>query len=159
MKTMNNPYLLISLISCLIYSSCTDDLNKTIVVHEELQIHFTNFEIEGQNRGIEVDLFSAEIQGFMNMINETGVIGQCVESDANGKRIIIDSNRWKRLSSSEREFIVFHELGHCFLNRDHTDKTSRNGTCLSMMHSGTTVCENLYNITTREKYLDELFSN
>jgi len=143
----------------LIYSSCSEELNKTIIVHEDLQIHFTNFELEGQNRGIKLDLAHAEIQGFMNEIDDAGVIGQCVESDANGKRIIIDSDRWKRLSSSEKEFIVFHELGHCYLRRAHTNETSSNGTCLSIMHSGTNACKNLYNTTTRKDYLDELFFN
>lgn len=139
--------------------SCAENLDTVVVVHEDLQLHFTNFEIEGQNRGLNVDLDSDEIQGFMRSITDLGVVGQCIESQTEGKRIVIDSDRWRRLTNMEKEFIVFHELGHCYLGRGHTNEKASDGSCLSMMHSSTEACENRYNANTREGYLDELFLN
>jgi hypothetical protein len=49
-------------------------------------------------------------------------------------------------------------LGHCALNRRHTDATNKDGTCISMMQSGNGSCKMVYNAQNRSKYLDELFS-
>jgi hypothetical protein len=54
--------------------------------------------------------------------------------------------------------VVFHELGHCYLGRGHSEETHPNGVCKSIMRSGNGGCFDNYNSTTREAYLDELFS-
>lgn len=159
MKTKSYTYYLFFFWITILCFSCSENIESIVLVHENLQAHFDNFEIEGQNRGIDIDLKSAEIQGFMENINDLGVVGQCIESHAEGKRIVIDSDRWRRLTNSQKEFIVFHELGHCYLNRSHTDEKGSDGSCLSIMHSSTEACENKYNPATREDYLDELFLN
>ncbi len=56
-----------------------------------------------------------------------------------------------------REFVVFHELGHCDLGRDHRDEAFDNGVCVSIMRSGLGDCRDYYHPRTREGYLDELF--
>lgn len=35
--------------------------------------------------------------------------------------VIVNPDRWDRLSESEREVAVFHELGHCLLGKVHSD--------------------------------------
>lgn len=145
--------------SIILLSSCAKDLDQTIVVHDELVAYFDMFEVEGKLRGIDIDLKQAEIHGFMRIINEGGVIGQCRSSDTEGKSIVIDKNGWTTLSELEKEFIVFHELGHCYLDRVHDDSRNRDGTCTSLMHSSTSACRNIYSSQTRKHYLDELFFN
>lgn len=38
--------------------------------------------------------------------------------------IEINSKHWNRLSSNEKEIVVFHELGHCSLKKEHAELTS-----------------------------------
>ena len=43
------------------------------------------------------------------------VAGYCVPGD----RIVINKKLWNTLSSMEKWFLIYHELGHCALNLDH----------------------------------------
>jgi hypothetical protein len=78
---------------------------------------------------------------------------------------------WDRLSTLNRETLLFHELGHCLLNRDHDDALFPSDAPKSIM---TTVLDGPYqacvyvfvgsdnvekcNLTVRrDYYLDELF--
>lgn len=37
------------------------------------------------------------------------------------RRIAIDPNTWSQLSETARHALIYHELGHCHLNRGHLD--------------------------------------
>jgi len=56
-----------------------------------------------------------------------------------------------------KELIVFHELGHCFLQRGHREDALPNGACVSIMRSGIEDCLDNYTSETRSFYIDELF--
>jgi hypothetical protein len=71
---------------------------------------------------------------------------------------MIDRLFWETATMTEKEYVIFHELGHCALNRRHLDTTYKDGTCTSMMQSGNGSCKMVYNAQNRSKYLDELFS-
>jgi hypothetical protein len=87
------------------------------------------------------------------------------------KRIIINTkvNCWQFMSEQAREALIFHELGHCVLQRrGHTDSLLPNGDYTSLMnsqsvalyevclyHIGDEPCSKLFK---REYYLDELFN-
>ncbi len=129
--------------------------NDPITVDTELQSYFNSFIAEGAKRGVSVDL--SEIYGLIEEIDEENVAGQCSYSSAHPNRIIIDKSYWERASIAYRELVVFHELGHCSLMRDHRDDSSPNGICQSIMNSGLSDCRLLYNDQNREAYLDELF--
>lgn len=154
------PYLILAYMTCGLFllASCNKDPQTTTVVDTDLQVYFESFKFEGEKRGLTIDLRTAEIDGYMKTIEDHGVVGQCIHDDE-GKSIVIDVNKWRTLDQLEKEFIVFHELGHCYLDRGHTDEKNRNGSCKSMMHSSATACNNTYNSSTRENYLDELFLN
>ena len=86
-----------------------------------------------------------------------GVLGVCVRSDEAPNRVAVDQEAWSVASQAFRELIVFHELGHCVLNREHLDDEV-NGVCVSIMNSGLVGCElSLENEAIRSAYLDELF--
>ena len=84
------------------------------------------------------------------------------------RQIIINVLRWHEKPESLQEMLVFHELGHCVLNRAHTDldedyvgsEVLQRVDCpTSIMHSGTTypiMTEWCYT-TFREYYIMELF--
>ena len=100
------------------------------------------------------------IEGYIQNIPDAGVIGACKrnEQDMTNPQIFLDSRHWRTATQLEKEYVFFHELGHCFLLLDHDDSTTDNGACVSIMASGTTSCRVEYNDITREALLDELFA-
>lgn len=128
-------------------------------VTPELRPFYIAFEEEAAERGIDIDLTREEVTGNIVELGNMGVLGVCVRSDTEPNRVAIDDDAWRLANNALRELIVFHELGHCVLNREHLDD-EQNGTCTSIMNSGLSGCEiSLENNTIRSAYLDELFDN
>lgn len=127
-------------------------------VEETLWPYFATFEREAKTRGLQVDLAEASISASIQEISEQHVAGLCSYRSYRPNEITIDQSFWTRSSSLFRELIVFHELGHCYLGRDHMEDTFPNGLCKSIMRSGTCCCRDAYTNTNRTYYLDELFS-
>lgn len=126
-------------------------------VDERLWSHFEAFEAEAAERGISIDLAVAGITGVIESIAEQHVAGRCNYSQVLPGLVTVDKEFWERSAPIYREFIVFHELGHCYLHLDHREEVDQNGICLSLMRSGLEDCRDNYNLGTREAYLDELF--
>ena len=135
-----------------------DKKGATTLVDPLLHSYFDQFVFEAALRGIELDLERHQVEGRIDDLEE-GVRGQCQHLSNDSERVVIDRTYWGQSSSMEREFIVFHELGHCILNRSHLDTKSQQGACTSIMHSSSFSCRNTYNTNTRKELLDELFSN
>lgn len=127
-------------------------------VDERLWPYFERFETTGIERGFDVDLVASRITGVIEDLEGEHVAGQC--TSFGGFRpgsVTLDAEFWNRSSDLFKEFIVFHELGHCFLDRDHREDAFSNGRCVSIMRSGTLDCRDNYNVATRSSYIDELF--
>lgn len=59
------------------------------------------------------------------------VAGVCLEYESGDREILIDEQIWNQLGSdllyaARKRAIIFHELGHCILNRPHQDELYRN---------------------------------
>lgn len=64
------------------------------------------------------------------------VIGLC-EIWASGNKFVYINNSWfssKEITNQQRKILVFHELAHCSLNRDHDLRTYNDGMPYSMMY-------------------------
>ena len=144
------------LFSLVAWSCNKDDSFEYGFVDERLSPYFDRFEQEAQIRGFDPDLSSENIEAFIQNIFPGTVAGQCQRNDDRPSQIIIDENVWNSSSDTEKEFLIFHELGHCILGRVHLDSTHPDGRCISIMHSVSGVCRNEYE-TRRAEYLDELF--
>jgi len=127
-------------------------------IHPEMRSYFVEFEKEANRRGLN---FEAEL----NLLNtsfadipQSGVAGQCRWHSSQPNLVTIDTPFWNNANESLREWVMFHELGHCILDRDHSEAENQNGICLSIMASGTGSCQSEYNANNKEFYLDELFS-
>lgn len=81
-------------------------------------------------------------------------IGYCVPSRSL-PAIYIDTFLWDTLPDLSKEALVFHELGHCVLRRNHCDYTFR-GIPISVMRS--TLVKEKHYFKYREHYLYELFA-
>ena len=128
-------------------------------IDPDLLPYFELFEAEAAERGLNVNLAANNIEGFIENIPGRGVVGQCAYSADSPHTVTIDLPFWNTASDILREYIVFHELGHCYLERGHLDAADANGNCLSIMESGLGDCDPNYTDNTREAYLDELFSH
>ena len=156
MKCLNKVtgYLLVIL---LVAGSCSKDEDPQYLVDEPLQPYFDRFETEAALRGVTIDLKALMVSGDVRLIGTVNVIGQCVHTEKEPNTVIVDVVYWNGANDLEREFLIFHELGHCALNREHIDDSDANGDCVSMMTSGTGQCHINYTEATRTALLDELF--
>jgi hypothetical protein len=134
------------------FSSCQKD-NPPI--DDRLQPYFDKFIIEASQRGKILGLDN--LSGSIVEIGGNSIVAQCTQFENNPDEIKVDKTYWSSASESQKEFYIFHELGHCLLNRDHLNATDKNGNCISIMHGTSGACKFLYNESTRSSYLDELF--
>ena len=54
---------------------------------------------------------------------ESSTVGRCTIWSSGYRQIRIDPDYWHSASEEKRIGLIFHELGHCVLNRTHTSKT------------------------------------
>jgi Zn-dependent peptidase ImmA (M78 family) len=139
-------------------SSCTEYAENEVKISPKLQSYFDTFAKEAAERGIEVDFAKNGIFGDLDIItSSTGAVGQCFHNKNSPNRVLIDVRYWNKIDSNSKEFLIFHELGHCILFREHLDSKKSNGHCISIMHSSEDVCKFEYDKNSRKEYIDELF--
>lgn len=85
-------------------------------------------------------------------IEDGNVVGRCYYIGS-FREIVIDLNYWALANATKREILVFHELGHCALDRNHQELT-KNGNPVSIMFPSV-ISDTLYN-THKTDYLEEL---
>ena len=127
------------------------------VVDTPLQEYFDRFIDEAAVRGLDVTYATSQVDAQIGEITEPNVIGQCAWSQNHQHSITLDQQYWRTANDLQREFVVFHELGHCVLGLQHTDYSDANGNCTSIMTSGTGDCRVLYTHNNRGRMLDDLF--
>ena len=149
---------LASLICILICTASCTKVESELYVDDALLPFFESFVEEGAKRGVYVDFSDTGVEGFISDITQDGVVGQCSHSEDSPNKVTVDPVFWRQASYSRKEFVIFHELGHCHLQRSHFDGVDASGNCLSIMQSSADVCNSTYE-TNRDAYLDELFSN
>jgi hypothetical protein len=89
----------------------------------KIQSYVNNFLTNAQKRNITLNV-NIKID-FDQSLSNTQIIGACVYSVP--RYISINPAWWNRtdITNSEREYAIYHELGHCILDRNHkTDLTS-----------------------------------
>jgi len=137
-------------------------------VHEDFVALVDSFVVEGKRHGKIIEIDNLILQYDTSL--EDGLCGQC-NSIADPDRVqkIIGINRrnqcWEH--AQELEALIFHELGHCLLRREHVTDTLPNGDPKSLMVPGnltlfapckyvfgTVDCNNLHK---RSYYIRELF--
>lgn len=132
-----------------------DEFFPTVV--PDLRPLYILFEEEAAERGLDFNLTELGITGNIVELGDNSILGVCVREPGEYNRVAIDIDAWINSSPEFRELIVFHELGHCVLERDHFDDDV-DGICVSIMNSGLSGCEFILDDEiVREEYLDELF--
>jgi len=134
--------------------SCVDD--PIYQVEGAFDIYVEQFIEEGNERGLDFDFHRTGLT-IQFASNITGSPGACLGN----RQIVINREDWALMDEFEKESLIFHELGHCELDRAHDNQKLKNGEWTSIMR-GTpfSACDNdiiNYAGTRREYYLDELF--
>lgn len=124
-------------------------------VDGEFLVYLRRFEEEAVRRGIEVDVSSVSV-GFIEkpIVSELGIVfGRCRDG-----RVEVVREFWESGSEARRESMLFHELGHCVLKRDHRGGWNRElHAPQSVMVPDTDLVSGYWG-DHRDYYLDELFS-
>ena len=84
------------------------------------------------------------------------IVGLCTRYEGDPvPHIIIDTAFWNTALDRQREELMFHEMGHCVLNREHRNDVGKDGCPMSIMNWETVsvVCLEKYT----QYYYDELF--
>lgn len=155
--------MLFSVNSALDYSSPYEQ--NQIGIHPLLLPYVNSFERDGQRlKGLPFMIGEMNIH-FQKDIKGT-ILAWCRDS-ADKKfigitvyrrkpRIMVDRKVWDGLTVIQREQLMYHELGHCALDRDHLDEV-HNKEYVSLMHSSGFIEDANY-IANRDQYLNELFN-
>ena len=146
------------LVAFLCFCGCTKEEPASTYLDPAIQSYFDEFAAQGLLRGVVIDYHTSGVEGIFDDLGD-GVNGQCQHRSRGSDRVVVDRNYWNQSTDIEREFLIFHELGHCILDRTHLDNKTAQGECVSIMHSSARSCNNTYGDSTRVRYLDELFLN
>lgn len=158
MQRTIKPLLYYGVICCWFgLSACEKDQVEPSKVDDALLPYFERFIVEAGERGLDFSVEMEELEADIISIDQDGVLGQCHFSEQAPNIVEVDNQFWNRATDMEKEYVVFHELGHCVLGKDHNDARNTDGTCSSIMQSGLTSCRVTYNSSNRESYLNELF--
>tara|TARA_Y100000034_G_scaffold134332_1_gene202476 strand:- start:5458 stop:6255 length:798 start_codon:yes stop_codon:yes gene_type:complete len=76
--------------------------------------------------------------------------------DLETRTIYINNRFWERLNEIDRKILIYHELGHCVLERTHNHSFGENGKPNSIM-SEFLIVDNDF-VSKEEEYLKELFN-
>ncbi len=135
--------------------SCDKDPEQNI--NPQFDSYVSEFFEEASIRGLNIELSETDITiDFGNLDDTKG--GECNYDD---NKITINTNQWDNLNEEMRKWLIFHELGHCVLNRrGHVNEVIGTGECRSVMkgtEDGFTCTTNFYSKLWWDYYLDELF--
>lgn len=127
----------------------------SLLESEEFNVFKQLFEDEAYLRNINLSTSSIKI-GFTDSshfqeITKSGV-AYCQRDT---KQIVVNKDSWDNYSEIKKEIVIFHELGHCLLDKDH-DNHEHKGEKLSIMHER--ILNPSFYDEYREHYLDELFT-
>lgn len=115
--------------------------------------YMRNFVEAGRSVGVDVDLSGVNIMFLWELPHDAA--GLCHTST---KTVVILKPYWDKINESERETLIFHELGHCVLGKDHNNLVNLDGHPRSIMYFSNVIGEDeLDYMARRPQYINELF--
>lgn len=117
---MKNKLVIILILFTIGILSC---INSSLKYKKEVKPFVKEFE----------NLYNVKVKTDISFKNLPETAGVCVNYLI-GSEIFIDSEVWDNLSFEERDWLVFHELGHCYFDLDHYDEMNIDNCPKSIMH-------------------------
>jgi hypothetical protein len=163
-------FLLLMLVIGITSTGCSDEAaeepnGNNIDVALEFQKYVDRFIEEGAQRGYEIDFNDTGLSiQFASALPEdaAGVCSELGTGTSGSHEIEIRKTYWETLTDIQKERLIFHELGHCELNRPHDNSVFSNGDWKSIMRGSPLPPDKTpivnYTGTRRDYYIDELFN-
>jgi hypothetical protein len=116
--------------------------NRTVNIDPIFQPYIAIYIKEAAARGVSVAI---EEKGLTVVFQDLdgGFNGRChdfndlLQDTTRAHEIHIDREKWNNeLTDAYKEFLIFHEMGHCYEYRSHTTDTLPNGEWKSLMRDG-----------------------
>lgn len=154
----------------LLVSSCKKESKKNFIVDiaPDLKAVVDSFVKAAADRKYNITIDNLIIKYDSTLDSRYCAAANLISSTNNAQKTILVNAKLKCWQNSRQlETLLFHEMGHCLLGRDHIADTLPNGDPKSIMISGDILlyapcaypigsdCNVLYK---REYYLDELFN-
>lgn len=130
--------------------------SKNRTLDPELEGYVSEFEQASQRVGKRISAKDISVK-FVSTTSRADAVAQCLNGGMGPAEIEISQSLWEQLSETRRKLTIFHELGHCKLNRSHRSDHRSDGTPASIMF--------IYNVPEQvfledeNYYLDELFNS
>lgn len=120
-----------SIVFAMLFNGCTtinlinERLNELMYVDSQFKPYVRSFVQEANKRRVHVDVSQTTIIfGKTKENNDDNAVGTC--SYMTSKPLItIDEEHWYAVDPSTREELIYHELGHCVLGRDHCEAVDK----------------------------------
>ena len=158
MKKYSSSLILLGLFLIGIYSCQKDEV--TYDVDPAFEDYVQSFIAEAAVRGKDINFDDTGLLVEFSDQIVNGASGYCFLGE---HHIVIDKTEWNALTENQKEFLMYHELGHCELDRRHKNTQFNDDTWQSMMR-GDPLLGNQDRIPVayfgfrKEYYLDELFN-
>lgn len=128
------PFMLILLVSCgknpfmkdHFHNPENRDPRTNTTTNAVFQPYIEDFEYDYDQYIGDIPMNFADLEG-----NRVGV---CYTWSSGHAEIEIDRTFWADATELERKAVVYHELGHCELGRDHFDEMKEDGCAASIMN-------------------------
>jgi hypothetical protein len=116
--------LFMLLVSCGDFNPSDPYRKNTVVSVGPFKPYVDLFVAEGRQHGQAIKIEDLIVK--FGHIEEAKTLAFCrhVTDDSETPSITIDPDKWAKLLLIQREILVFHELGHCILKRDHLNGMS-----------------------------------
>lgn len=116
--------------------------------------YVTRFIEAGKSVGVKVDMGNAQISFLDELPHD--FVGLCYPPT---HEVTILKSYWDRADDAHREALIFHELGHCVLGREHNTTTKNGYIAQSIMNPALmpVVDDEIYYKEHRQEYITELF--
>ncbi len=131
-------------------------------IHPDVKPHVDRFiELGKQHRGADFTIPNINIDiGKANDLTDqfllSNVLGWC-KPWFSPREILLDEEYWQSAGTLDREQLVFHELGHCALDREHNETWARDDWPTSIMYPSNEIDQHKY-AAWYDYYIKELFT-
>jgi len=105
----------------LMITSCAPEI-ELYEFDPDVSIYVSKFLEEGRARGIDVEKEVSRIVWEWVDDPDIGYYGLSVKKGLKRNRIKINYYYWKNSSDAFKEWLIFHELGHSVLDKEHTEE-------------------------------------
>lgn len=125
---MKKISLLLTL-SILFFFSCEKE-EPLYDVDPAFEEYVQRFITAGAERGVDINFDDTGLLVEFSDLIVNGASGFCFLGE---HHIVIDKTEWNTLTDNQKEFLIFHELGHCELDRRHENVQFNDDTWKSLM--------------------------